>query len=47
MTDKEIEISEKQHAEVIRQMKINNIAGSIIATASLFTLITIFIKLTK
>ncbi len=47
MTDKEIEISEKQHAEVIRQMKISNITSGIIATASLFTLITIFVKLTK
>lgn len=47
MTKEEIEISERQHAAVIRQMKINNIASSVIATASLFTLITIFVKLSK
>jgi len=47
MSKEEIEISEKQHAAVIRQMRIGNVTSGVIALASLFTLITIFRKIMK
>ena len=38
------DIEEKRHAEVLRQMKIANVATGIIATSALIGLITLVMK---
>lgn len=47
MNEKQLEIQQQQHAEIIRQMRIDTAFNAVMATASLLTMITIFLRLQK